>query len=117
MKRYRFLRGLKIAVFATLAVAALSFVVMSLWNALLPSIFAVRAINFWQAVGLLILSKLLFGGFRTHGGGGPRWRRRMMDRWERMTPEERENFKQGMRRGCGARSDVRAPNREAEVQA
>lgn len=123
MRKYRFLRGLKIALFATLAATAVSFVVMSLWNALMPAIFAVRAIGFWQALGLLVLSKILFGGFRPHTGGGPHWRRRMMQRWEQMTPEEREKFKRGMRRGCGPRrnadasNNVDAPGREAEVRA
>ena len=116
MKRYRFLRVLKIALFGTLAVVAVSFLVMSLWNVLMPSIFAVRAISFWQALGLLVLSKLLFGGFRPHSGGR-RWRRRMMERWEQMTPEEREKFKQGMRHGCSLRQSGDAPNREAEVRA
>lgn len=109
MKRYRFLRVLKIAVFGTLAVAVAGFVVMSLWNVVMPAIFAVRSISFWQALGLLILSKILFGGFRPHTGGGPRWRRRMMERWEGMTPEEREKFKQGMRRGCGPRQNADVP--------
>ncbi len=118
MKRYRFLRALKIALFAALAAAAVSFVVMSLWNVLMPAIFAVRAISFWQALGLLVLSKILFGGFRPHrGGGGPGWRRRMIERWEQMTPEEREKFKQGMRRGCGSRQNAGAPDREAEARA
>jgi len=118
MKRYRFLRALKFGLFAILAVTAVSFLMMSLWNALMPGIFSVRAISFWQALGLLLLSKILFGGFRPHtGGGGFGWRRRMTERWEQMTPEEREKFKQGMRRGCGRRQNVEAPSREAEVQA
>ncbi len=117
MKRYRFLRALKIALFGALAVVAVSFLVMGLWNVLMPSIFAVRAITFWQALGLLVLSKLFFGGFRPYPGGGPRWRRRMMERWEQMTPEEREKFKQGMRHGCHLRHSGDAPNREAEVRA
>ena len=109
MKSYRFLRVVKIALFATVAVAAAGFVVMSLWNILMPGIFALPSISFWQALGLLVLSKILFGGFRPHSGGGPRWRRRMMERWEGMTPEEREKFKQGMRRGCGPRPNVDVP--------
>ncbi len=117
MKRYRFLRGLKVALFATAGVAGASFLVMSLWNVTMPAIFAVRTISFWQALGLLALSKILFGGFRPHARGNPRWRRRMMDRWEQMTPEEREKFKQGMRHGCGPRQNIEAPNREAEVRA
>jgi hypothetical protein len=76
-----------------------------------------RGSSFWQALGLLVLSKLLFGGFRPYPRGGPRWRRRMMERWEQMTPEEREKFKQGMRHGCNLRQSGDAPNREAEVRA
>jgi hypothetical protein len=117
MKRYRVLKVLKIALFGALAVAVVSFLVMSLWNILMPAIFAVRPISFWQALGLLVLSKILFGGFRPGGGGGPRWRRRMMERWEQMTPEEREKFKQGMRRGCGSRQNAEVSNREAGAQA
>jgi hypothetical protein len=117
MKRYRLLRALKIAVFVPAAVAVISFAVMSLWNILMPTIFAVRAISFWQALGLLVLSKLLFGSFRPRTGVGSHWRRRMMDRWEHMTPEEREKFKLGMRGGCGYGRKVEAQNKEAEVHA
>lgn len=116
MKRYRLLRVLKIALFAAVAVTLFSFLVMGLWNILMPGIFAVRAISFWQALGLLVLCKILFGGFRPYGGG-PRWRRRMMERWEQMTPEEREKFKLGMRRGCGRGQTAETPNRGAKVQA
>ena len=108
MKRYRFLRALKIALFATLAATVLSFVVMSLWNVLMPGIFGVRAIGFWQALGLLVLSKILFGGLHPHRGGGAHWRRRMKERWEQMTPEEREKFKRGIRHGCGPQQNVEA---------
>ncbi len=117
MKKHRLLKVLKIGLFGILAVTVVTFVVMSLWNALMPGIFAVRTISFWQALGLLVLSKILFGGFRPRGGGGPRWRRRMMERWEQMTPEEREKFKQGMRGGCGRGQTAEMPNRGAEVQA
>ena len=72
----------------------------------MPTLFALRSISFWQALGLLVLSKILFGGFRPHTGGGARWRRRMIDRWEQMTPEEREKFKQGMRSACGPRQNA-----------
>ena len=117
MKRNRLFRVLKIALFGSLAVGAVTFAVMSLWNVLMPGIFALRTITFWQALGLLVLSKILFGGFRPARGGGPRWRHRMMERWEHMTPEEREKFKQGMRRGCGPLRDTATPNSEARLPA
>jgi hypothetical protein len=95
----RIVKGLMIAV---VAATVLGFLVMGLWNALIPQIFGWRTITFWQALGLLILSKILFGGFHRHGGGGSReWKNRMRERWESMTPEEREKFREGMR--CGRR--------------
>jgi len=115
MKKYRLMRAVKIVLFAAAAVAVGSFVVMSLWNVLMPGIFAVRAISFWQALGLLALSKILFGGFRPQLGGGPRWRHRMQDRLQQMSPEDREKFKQGMR--CGFGRNVDPAKREAQVRA
>jgi len=82
-------------------VAILGFVVMSLWNWLMPTLFGWHGITYWQAAGVLILSKVLFGGFRGGRGPGGHWRRRMMERWEQMTPEQREEFRRGFR-GCGA---------------
>src|ERR1051325_3240927 len=70
-------------------------VVMLLWNWLAPMLFGLRLITFWQALGLLALCRILFGGF---GGGSRRSnsRRRMRERWEEMTPEEREKFREGL---------------------
>ena len=76
-------------------------IVMWLWNWLLPGLFGWRMISFWQALGLLALCRILFGGFGRHGSGRSKFRRRMAERWEHMTPEERERFRQGMRGGCG----------------
>jgi chromate transport protein ChrA len=94
-------RGVKIAVIGVVAVAVFGFLVMSLWNWLAPAVLGLRTITFWQALGILILSKILFGGFRGRPGYGGHWRRRMSDRWQQMTPEEREKFRQGMFSGCG----------------
>jgi hypothetical protein len=76
-------------------------IVLHLWNWLAPALFGWRLITFWQAVGLLFLCRILFGG---HGGRGfSRFnpRRRMAERWEKMTPEEREKFRQGVRSRWG----------------
>ncbi len=100
MKGRKILRGLKFVAFALLGGAALTFVVMSLWNWLMPALFALHRISFWQALGLLLLSKILLGGFRGRGCGSRHWKGRMMERWAQMTPEEREKMKAGMSR-CG----------------
>jgi hypothetical protein len=101
MKRHRIFRVLKVLVIASLAVTVFSFVVMALWNRLMPPIFGLHTISVWQALGLLVLSKILFGGFHGRPGFGGHWRQRMGERWEQMTPEEREKFRAGMRGGCG----------------
>jgi hypothetical protein len=75
--------------------------VMHLWNWLLPTLFGWRAITFWQGLGLLVLCRILFGSFGGHGSHRQGFRRHMHERWERMTPEEREKFRQGMRHRCG----------------
>lgn len=66
-------------------------IVRLLWNALLPELFGVPAVTFWQALGLLILCRILFGGFGMSGGR----------RTSRMTPEEREQFRQRLRTRFG----------------
>lgn len=98
MRRNWGVKVLKVALLAMVLVAILGFVVMSLWNWLMPALFGWHGITFWQAVGILILSKILFGGFRGGRGPGPHWRRRMMERWGQMTPEQREEFRKGF---CG----------------
>jgi predicted membrane chloride channel (bestrophin family) len=101
MKGKCILRGLKIGLFVVLATAVFSFVVMELWNWLMPAIFGLHLISFWQALGLLVLSKILFSGFRGRPHYAMHWRQRMIERWEQMTPEERDKFRAGMRGGCG----------------
>ncbi|HUE55288.1 MAG TPA: hypothetical protein VMO76_05610 [Candidatus Udaeobacter sp.] len=76
-------------------------VVMHLWNWLLPALFGWRQITFWQGLGLLALCRILFGGFGFHGTGRSNFRRRMKERCEHMTPEERERFRRGIREGWG----------------
>jgi hypothetical protein len=114
MRRRWIGRGLKFVLFAALLVGLFSFVVMSLWNWLMPTLFGWRPITFWQAMGILVLSKILFGGFRGRPGRLWDWRRRMLERWEQMTPEEREKFRQGVRGRCGA---FRPPATEPTVEA
>ena len=106
MKTERIVKGMVKALMflplVALFIALFSFLLMSLWNWLMPALFGLRIITFWQALGLLILCKILFGGFwgRYGRGGNWRWRRGMRARWEHMSPEEREKFRQGLRDLC-----------------
>ena len=76
-------------------------VVRALWNWLLPALFGWPVLSFWQALALLALCRILFGGFGIHGSDRSQFRRRMAERFDQMTPEERERFRQGMRARCG----------------
>jgi len=88
-------------------------IVRLLWNWLLPPLFGLSQITFWQALGILALCRILFGGFGFHGGPQRRVRRRIADRmadrmvdrmaerWALMTPEERERFRRGVRERFG----------------
>jgi len=89
--------AIKIVIVGTIAGVVFGFLVMSLWNWLMPAIFRLPVIGFWQALGLVILCKILFGGLHSHQNKGTHRRRRMRERWEDMTPSERENFRVGLR--------------------
>ncbi|HZP63193.1 MAG TPA: hypothetical protein VFB28_07240 [Terriglobales bacterium] len=97
-------RLLWIAPLAIIGMAAFIFIggeiVLLLWNWLAPSLFGWHQITFWQAVGLLALCRILFGGVSGRGFR-PNYRRRWAERWNHMTPEERENFRAKMRSRCG----------------
>jgi hypothetical protein len=103
MKSNRVLHVLKVLVIVAVAFVVFGFVTMQLWNWLMPAIFGLRAITFGQAIGLVLLSKILLGGFRPPWAGRRRWRQHMDERWAQMSPEERERFRAGMRgrMGCG----------------
>ena len=104
MKKWSVLKAIKIVFFIAIAILVFGFAVMSLWNWLVPTLFSGPVIGWWQAIGLLVLSKILFGGMhggpRRHWGGRHArgyWRQRMEEKMANMTPEERERF----RKQCG----------------
>lgn len=88
-------------------------IVMLLWNALLPILFGLPSLTFWQALGILVLCRILFGGFGMRGGDSSHSRRRagermaervadrVSERLENMTPDERERFRQQVRERWG----------------
>lgn len=90
-----------------LCIGLLTFVVMSLWNGILVPVLNINAVTFWQALGIFVLSKILFGGFRGGRGGGcggkrggPPWKKDVFEKWQHMTPEERDSFKNEWRNRC-----------------
>jgi site-specific recombinase len=101
--------------FAAAFLAAIGYAVMALWNAVLPAVAGVHPIGFLQAVGLLILSRILFGGLRARRMRGWHWRDRMQARWRQMSPEERARFRSRMPFGSHCRrSESSAPTSQAQ---
>ena len=105
MKKLWIKKGLMILLFGSIAILVFGLVVMSLWNNILTVVTGVKAITFLQALGILVLSKILFGGFAGGGRwrGSQAWKEKMKQRWDKMTPEEREKFKTEWRNRCGGR--------------
>ena len=86
-------------------------VVMALWNWLLPGLFGFKLIGIWQALGLLALCRILFGGWGGHRGHHGDWHARR--EWKKgFTPEERERFRHEMRaRWHGMEPPIAGPDR------
>jgi hypothetical protein len=111
--------GIGIAILCTVALGLLIYLLQYLWNWLIPSIIGWRAITYWEALGLFILSKILFKGFAWSGGHKSRWnshwKTKWTQKWETMSPEDRERFKQKMREKCGwtgSKSEPTQPNNQ-----
>ena len=97
--RFRMRRGFIFLPIFIIAILLFALVVMLLWNAILPAVIHVTAITFPQALGILILSKILFGGFHRRRWGSDR-RHAWQQKFANMTPEDREKFKAEWRNRC-----------------
>lgn len=95
-----------IPLFIIAAVLIFGGAVMLLWNAIIPGLIGWAPITYMKAIGLLVLCRILFGGF--HGGRGHHWRRGMhggmmaRKEWEGLTEEERARLKEEWKKRCGA---------------
>lgn len=106
MKKFWIKKGIMFLCFFIVAMLAFGLLVMGLWNAILPAVLGVKTITYLQALGILLLSKILFGGFKGGWRGGrrhqPRWIE-MKEKFAGMTPEEREKFKTEWKNRCSGR--------------
>lgn len=94
---------LRVAGIVLLFIAAfllMGFGVMYLWNWLMPELFHLPVIDVYQAFGLVVLSKLLFGGIRVHTLQPMGKRRLWKAKWESMSEEERQQFKKDFAERC-----------------
>jgi hypothetical protein len=112
MRKYRLIFIAPVALAAlALFLFAVGEIVRYLWNWLTPPLFGWHQITYWQALGVLVLCRVLFGGHGIRGPKGPgmNMRGRMADRladrvasrWQQMTPEEQNRFRERFRQRCG----------------
>lgn len=115
MKKIWIKKGILFFFIFIAAILVFGFLVMGLWNALLPAVLGVKAITFFQALGILLLSKILFGGIGGRGWRGSRqWKQKMKERWGNMSAEERESFKAEWTNRCGGRWKMHSQPEEKE---
>ncbi|MEO5943172.1 MAG: hypothetical protein ABIP30_00970 [Ferruginibacter sp.] len=108
MKRFRIKKVIMFLLLFAAGILLFTAIVMGLWNAILPAVIGVKTITYLQAMGILVLSKILFGGFGgKRGGPGRHWKNKIEDKMHNMTPEEREKFKEEWRNRCGGRWGMR----------
>ncbi len=107
----------KMVAFGLLAIGVVGLTTMLLWNWLVPELFHGPAINFWQALGLLTLTKILFWTFakKQHGHSG-QWRPYWKEKWNTMNPEDRERFKQKMKDKWCCTPEVRSEKNTGAAQ-
>lgn len=98
MKSNHFKKVLAIIFFLPIAIALLAYIFMLLWNWLMPAILGLKAITFWQAAGLLVLSKIIFSKWGFGYRNKLRWK--MEEKFANMTAEEKECFKNEMKERC-----------------
>lgn len=107
--RYGWSRRVFIFLFFAAAFLLLGAIVMLLWNAILPEVTSARPLSYWQALGLLVLSRILFGGFRFGRPGDKTeyWkkRREWREKWMNMSEEERARFRESWKKRCGGRNE------------
>lgn len=97
--RRRFFFLIPIAILGFLAL--FTWAVYALWNGVLTDVLGVKVITYWQALGLLVLAKILFGGFPCRNFGPPCHERMMAKRWSCLSPEQREQLREEMRHRFG----------------
>jgi hypothetical protein len=76
------------------------FVTMLLWNFLIPSLFGLKSITYFQALGLFLLSRIIFGSFGFRNKKPPFANAKFRENMINMNDEERQKFKEEWKNRC-----------------
>jgi hypothetical protein len=118
MTKFWLIKGIKILLLMALFLFCMGTLVMMLWNWLMPSLFNLPALDLGHAIGLLVLSRLLSGGFRMGVmGSKEHWeqKKQMWEKWSTMPPEERQRWKNDWRERCQTRRTMGYKRADEEV--
>lgn len=97
---------------------AMAGVLMWLWNYALVAVSPLRAVNYWQALSILVICRILFGSRprpRHHHRMKEERMHRLRERMSQMTEEERRHFKERLRRRFGKHPHPHWPPFEEET--
>ena len=113
MSNNKYTKILKFIVVVLIAAVVFGAALMYLWNWLVPDIFGGPELSLLQAIGLLVLSKILFGGFGNKFSHKKRemWKSHYESKYSKMDPEEREKFKQSLK-SCFTEKSQQAENQQ-----
>ncbi|HRE66091.1 MAG TPA: hypothetical protein PLM56_01870 [Cyclobacteriaceae bacterium] len=113
-KSTKIVKGIIFCIVGAAIVLSIIWSTMYLWNWLVPDLFNGPVINIWQTVGLLLLSRILFGRWSRgcKPGFAPRpWRHYTKERWANMSAEDQEKFKQKLKdKWCYKEQNTQAAN-------
>lgn len=101
-------KGIAFIIMVPFIFTVLSLIVMYLWNAILPDILNAREITFWQASGLLILCRVLAGGFGFRNKGlhhHPSHHHALREKWVGMNDEEKQKFREEWKHRCESKKE------------
>ncbi len=87
------MRILRFVILALVFVTAMGFLTMTLWNWLIPVLFNGPEIMFAQALGLMLLGRLLVGGWGKGHHHHDGWKARMKEKLTGISEEEKAAFK------------------------
>ncbi len=85
--------ALGIVLLICLLILLVGLVVMLLWNHVLSPVLEIKQVTYWQAVGILVLCKILFGGIRGGSHKHKRYKGQWQSKWMDMNEEDRHAFK------------------------
>ena len=94
----------KFIVLGVAGLALFTYVVLLLWNWLIPELFNGPILTYWQTLGILVLTKIIFSGVRPGHGRCGSYSSDKSERWSYRSARHREYWKKKFEEKMNSRS-------------